>query len=142
MAIPVKDETRNVDDNMSAQVQSKAKTIDTTKEFQKLSIDTSIENKQRKQALIDLETYEIFLNKLTTKKDKITNEVKQDDDISNLDQLMELDEKIDKMQETITSRDRKQRAVSAIIQHRGKTFNFGSPPNYLFSSHVCTVLHV
>ncbi|CAI4047139.1 uncharacterized protein SKDI_12G4520 [Saccharomyces kudriavzevii IFO 1802] len=95
MAVPVRGETRNVDDNMSAQVQSKAKTIDTTKEFQKLSIDTSIENKQRKQALIDLETYEIFLNKLTTKKDKITNEVKQDDDISNLDQLMELDERND-----------------------------------------------
>ncbi|CAI4054176.1 hypothetical protein SUVZ_16G1000 [Saccharomyces uvarum] len=90
MATPVRDETRHVtDDNISTQVQSKVK-------FQKLSIDTSIENKQRKQTQIDLKTYEIFLNKSTTEKNKITNEAKEDDDISNLDQLIEVDEKIEK----------------------------------------------
>ncbi|CAI4035157.1 hypothetical protein SMKI_12G3020 [Saccharomyces mikatae IFO 1815] len=77
------------------QIQSRVNIQDTTKEFRKFIIDTSIENKQREQALIDLETYEIFLNKLTIKKNKIANEVKQDDDISNLDQLMEVDEKIE-----------------------------------------------
>ncbi|CAI4049344.1 uncharacterized protein SKDI_14G0500 [Saccharomyces kudriavzevii IFO 1802] len=86
-----------------------------TKEFKKLSIDTSIENKQRNQALIDLETYEIFLNKLTTKKNKITNEAKQDDDISNLDQLMELDEKIEKTSNIIL---RLQKSLESIDSYK------------------------
>ena len=90
MATPVRDETRYViDDNISTQVQSKVK-------FQNLSFDTSVKNKQRIQTQIDLKMYERFLNKLTTKKNKIANEAEEDDDISNLDQLIEVDEKIEK----------------------------------------------
>ncbi|QID86074.1 hypothetical protein GRS66_008681 [Saccharomyces pastorianus] len=79
MATPVRDETRYVtDDNISNLVQSKVK-------LQKSSIDTSVKNKLRNQTQIDLKTYERFLHRLTTKKNKITNEAEEDDDISNLD---------------------------------------------------------
>lgn len=90
MATPVRDETRYVtDDNISNLVQSKVK-------LQKSSIDTSVKNKLRNQTQIDLKTYERFLHRLTTKKNKITNEAEEDDDISNLDLLIEVDEKIEK----------------------------------------------
>lgn len=90
MATPVRDETRYVtDDNISNLVQSKVK-------FQKSSIDISVKNKLRNQTQIDLKTYERFLHRLTTKKNKITNEAEEDDDISNLDLLIEVDEKIEK----------------------------------------------
>ena len=114
MTTLVRDETRYVtDDNISTQVQSKV-------ELQEFSIDTSIESKQRKQTKIDLKTYGIFLNKLTTRKNKITNEFEEDDDISNIDKLIEVDEKIDKTNNMILR-----------LQKKLETIDFEEDPHTL-----------
>lgn len=78
MAIPVKDETRNVDDNMSAQVQSTAKTIDTVISTQSSLEEPTTEDDQMEEDLKDLTKFKRILNVLRQEEEMLleTNDVR------------------------------------------------------------------
>lgn len=91
------DETRKVtDDNISTQVQSKVNIQDNTEAFQGLSIDTSIGDKQQKKTQNDLKLYKLLIDNSSDKGNEIARKIGRENEISEIEQLMEINEKIDK----------------------------------------------
>ncbi|KOG98498.1 integrase catalytic domain-containing protein DI49_2906 [Saccharomyces eubayanus] len=125
MATLARDEIKSVtDDNISAQVQSKVK-LQATKEFQ-----VCIENDGN-----DIELLRQMLSKLITKKNEIARKARRDIDISELDQLFEVDERIDKVNIKILSLEKKLLSIdSDEDQHSLHERNDSTGTYYLFNT--------
>ncbi|EJT42950.1 hypothetical protein SKUD_206915 [Saccharomyces kudriavzevii IFO 1802] len=99
MATPVRDETRNVtDDNISTQVQSKVKTIDTVHSTQLSIKELSIEDDQMEEDLKELTKFKRILNVLRQEEEKLS---KTDDVRTVVKQMLENSETIEKVKEKI-----------------------------------------
>ncbi|CAI1649026.1 hypothetical protein SEUBUCD646_0M01040 [Saccharomyces eubayanus] len=124
MATPVRDETRYVtDDNISNLVQSKVK-------LQKSSIDTSVEIDQK-----DLGILKPLLQKLIIKKDEIANNHRQESELFITDKLMEVIERIDKVQNKIHTLEKRLETIDSVEdQHILHERNDSTGTYYLFDT--------
>ncbi|CAI1509185.1 hypothetical protein SEUBUCD650_0J01010 [Saccharomyces eubayanus] len=125
MATLARDEIKSVtDDNISAQVRSKVK-LQATKEFQ-----VCIENDGN-----DIKLLRQMLSKLITKKNEIARKARRDVDISELDQLFEVDERINKVNIKILSLEKKLLSIdSDEDQHSLHERNDSTGTYYLFNT--------